>query len=76
MDRDTEFEALKSEIKLIRTEKEKMKDEYNKCIDLIGQLENKLYLYELKPSEADTICFLQCEAAAFEDMLAKSEGLS
>ena len=73
MDRDTEFEALKSEIKLIRTEKEKMKDEYNKCIDLVGQLENKLYLYELKPSEADTICFLQCEAAALEDMLAKSE---
>ena len=72
-ERDTDFEMLKGEIKAIKAENGKMRDECYKYIDLISDLEKKLYFYESKPSESDIICFLQCEAAALEDMLAETD---
>lgn len=70
--RDSELEMGK-EIKAIKAEKEKLKEELYRNVDLISNLEKKLHFYEVKPSESDIICFIQCEAAALEDMLAESE---
>ncbi|OMJ95361.1 hypothetical protein SteCoe_1272 [Stentor coeruleus] len=72
IEKNTELEIFRTENQNLRSENEKMKEEYYKYVDLVGELENKLNFYESTPVEADIINFIQCEAAALEDMLAES----
>lgn len=72
IEKNAELEIFRTENHNLRSENEKMKEEYYRYVDLISELENKLNFYESTPVEADIINFIQCEAAALEDMLAES----
>ncbi|OMJ75329.1 hypothetical protein SteCoe_25565 [Stentor coeruleus] len=72
IEKNAELEIFRTENQNLHVENQKMKEEYYRYINLISELENKLNFYESTPVEADIINFIQCEAAALEDMLAES----
>ena len=72
-EKESELDMIKAENKTLRNEKEKIKEENYRYINLISDFENKLNHQQIQPLDSDIICFIQCEAAALEDMLADSE---
>jgi hypothetical protein len=73
IERNIEIEIIRSENKALQAERDKIKLENLKNIDLIYELQAKLNFNECKPSRSDLVSFIQCEAAALEDMIGDSE---
>ena len=68
-EKTVEIDILKTELKALRHEQSKFKEEFTKISEKNKDYEMKVKVMEATCNDQDFLCFLQCEAAALEDMI-------
>lgn len=68
-EKTVEIDILKTELKALRHEQSKFKEEYTKIAEKNKDYEMKVKVMEASCNDQDFLCFMQCEAAALEDMI-------
>ena len=72
-EKTVEIDILKGEVKGLRTENGKLKEDHTRTSEKLKEAQERLSLLEAKIDDKDILCFIQCEAAALEDMLGEPE---
>jgi chromosome segregation ATPase len=68
-EKTVEIDILKNEIKAAKSENSRIKEEFARNSEKVREMEVKVRVLEAGVNDKDLVCFVQCEAAALEDML-------
>lgn len=72
-EKSVEIDILKGDVKGLKVENGKLREERDRISEKMKEAQEKLNLFEGKIDDKDILCFIQCEAAALEDMLGEPE---
>lgn len=72
-EKSVENDILKADVKGLRAENVRLREERDRIGERMKELQEKVNALEARVDDKDILCFIQCEAAALEDILAESD---